>query len=68
MSNIESRLGRELWSFYALVVMNIVASGVVMGLSVSYGIQSVIAFVQALPGLELIYSLPVAAVAIAVFG
>lgn len=68
MSNIEGRLGRELWSFYALVVMNIVAGGVIMGLSMSYGIQNVIAFVQALPGLELIYSLPVAAVAIAVFG
>lgn len=68
MSKINFKLGRELGSFYALVVMNIVAGAVAMGLSVSYGIQSVLAFVQALPGLELLYSLPVVAMALAAFG
>ncbi len=68
MSKIDSRLGKELWSFYALVVMNIVAGAVVMGLSMSYGIQNILAMVKVLPSIELLYSLPLAALAFAGFG
>lgn len=68
MSKIDMKLGRELGSFYALVVMNIVAGAVAMGLSMSYGIQNILAIVEALPSIELLYNLPIAAIAIAVFG
>jgi len=68
MSKIDSRLGKEIWSFYALVVMNIVAGAVVMGLSMSYGVQNILAMVKVLPSIELLYSLPLAALAFAGFG
>jgi hypothetical protein len=68
MSKIDSRLSRELWSFYALVVMNIVAGAVVMGLSISYGVQNILAIAKLLPSIELLYNLPLAALALAIFG
>jgi hypothetical protein len=68
MSKIESKLGREIWSFHALIVMNIVAGAVVGGISMSYGIQYILAIVNALPSIELLYSLPIAALALAIVG
>lgn len=68
MSKIDVRLGRELSSFYALAVMNIVAGAVAMGLSMSYGVQSVLEIVRTLPAIAALYSLPLAVMAFSIFG
>ncbi len=68
MSSIERRLGRELGSFYALLVINIAAGAVAMGLSMSYGVQYILAAVKALPAIGWLDGLPLAVIAFAVFG
>lgn len=68
MSKTDSRLGSELGSFYALIVINIIASAVAMGLSISYAVPGILAFVKALPNVDAPHSLPLVAIAIAIFG
>ncbi len=68
MSKVDSRLSSELGSFYALIVMNIIASAVAMGLSISNAVPGILAFVKALPSIDLSYSLPLAGIAIAICG
>ncbi len=67
MSKIDARLGRELASFYALVLMNIVVGAVIMAFSISYGVQSIMALISTLSVIALLQTLPMVAMALAAF-
>lgn len=65
---MDLRLSRELGSFYALMIINMVIGAVAMAMSISYSIQGILAMVNAIPNIGVLLSVPLIIISFAVFG
>jgi hypothetical protein len=48
-TSIDNKFGRELNSFFSLVILNIVFSGIAMALSISFTVQNIVAAIGLIP-------------------